>query len=89
MKPFEDAAFGKGSTGHVPAHLERDDARHIRHERKRDEVVHDLDVLSIRVRYADRGVGQLPRLAAGIALFDLVDTALDLAYVLEVIVEPV
>jgi hypothetical protein len=47
-----------------------------------------VDVLLERVGHADRRLGQRALLAAGVARLDPLDAALDLADVLEIVVEP-
>ena len=72
----------------VAPHLEREDAGHVALEGERLHVEHQLDVLVERVGNAGRRLGQLPRLAARVALLDALDAPLDLADVVQVALHP-
>ena len=69
----------------VAAELEREDARRVGGKRHCLQIEHQLDVLLERIGHADRRAGQLARLAALVRLLHLLDAALDLADVVQVI----
>ncbi len=81
------AALGIHAVRRVAAELEREDARQIRRERQRLQVEHQLDVFGERVRHADRRARQLALFAAGVVGLDLLNPPLDLAHVVEIVVQ--
>ena len=58
-----DAGLRVDAVRHVAAQLERDDAGDVRRERDDLQVEHQLDVLVVGIRHADRRAGQLARFA--------------------------
>ena len=88
-KPVVDAGLRIDAVRDVAAQLEREDARHVRRERDRLQIEHQLDVLFERVGHADRRRRQLARPRRCVLLrLDLLDAPLDLADVVEVVGEP-
>ena len=88
MEALRDAALRIDAARRVAAHLEREHARDVRLERERLQIEHQLDVLVERVGHAGRRAGQLARLAAHVARFDLLNAPLDLAHVFEIALHP-
>src|ERR1051325_8130081 len=75
----------------VATHLEGEDARQIGGEGERLKIEHDLHVLLERVGNTEWRTGELAVFAATrvhVPRFDVLDTALDLADVLEVTIDP-
>ncbi len=83
-----DAAVGEHAVRGVAPELEGEDAGDVGREGQRLQVEHQLDVLFERVGHADRGAGQLARLARAVLRFDALDAPFDLADVVEVFLQP-
>ena len=87
-KPVVTPVARVDPVGHVAAQLECEDPRHVRGQRRRLQVEHQLDVLVVRIGHAVGRRRQLARFAARVERLHLLDAALDLAHVREVVVEP-
>src|ERR1051325_6846941 len=88
MEALVRAALREGAAPGIAAGLEGEDASHVGLEGEHLEVEHQLHVLLERIGHADRRFGQLALGAARVTGFDELDAPLELADVLEVLVEP-
>ncbi len=84
MEALVDTALGVDPAGGVPAHLEREDAGHVRLEGERLQVEHQLDVLVEGVGHTRGRTRQFALFAAFVAGHHAGDPPLDLADVVEV-----
>jgi hypothetical protein len=83
-----DAALRIHARRSVAPQLEREYAGDVAGKGDRLQVVHQADVLFERIGDADGRAGQLTLFTAGVVRFDLLDAPLDLANVLEILVQP-
>src|SRR5437762_1024552 len=87
MEAGLDAALWIRPARRVASELEREHARDVRRECKSDQIHHQMDVLLERIGDTDRRLRHLPLLASAVVRLHFLNAALELADVVEILVE--